>query len=307
MCSDDMYFQLGLKGARRNPRRHQRHYRKEWPPPTIFVITTFLSTMAAGSSALDSQLLQKAQSIRRELSNSIPTSDDLFIPSCYEKPGNGSVRGFSNWVVPRRLMVGQYPGPSPEPDGPPLKACQSHLELLVKEYNVRTFCSLQSEIPAQTDVDEWPVEGVFLEPYLRKDFPHPFVPYFPMVQCISNKSNSPKFLHFPILDLSTPDSNSLLGLLETLLDEMMAERSIYLHCWGGRGRAGLTAACLLSLLYPEHDLNSILDWIQRGYDTRLGADQMSPGLRRSPQTTAQRSFVSKFVAQRQAAYQKHTS
>ena len=70
---------------------------------------------------------------------------------------------------------------------------------------------------------------------------------------------------------------------------------MYIHCWGGRGRAGLVGACLASLIFPELTSKEILDWVQRGYDTRQGADCMSTDLKRSPQTQQQRQFVTEFV------------
>ena len=71
--------------------------------------------------------------------------------------------------------------------------------------------------------------------------------------------------------------------------------AIYVHCWGGRGRAGLVGACLYSLLRPELDACAVLDAVQNAYSSRLGAEHMQVGLRRSPQTDEQRAFVGSFV------------
>ena len=81
-------------------------------------------------------------------------------------------------------------------------------------------------------------------------------------------------------------------------DSTSRRRCIYLHCWGGRGRTGLVASCFLSLLYPELESSTILSWIQLGYDSRLGSDQMPIGLQKSPQTESQKSFVRNFVKER---------
>ena len=74
--------------------------------------------------------------------------------------------------------------------------------------------------------------------------------------------------------------DSLLSLLSKLLQHLEIMKNndhhhqpkiIYLHCWGGIGRAALVGSCLASLLYPELTANEILDWVQRGYDTRVTA------------------------------------
>ena len=47
---------------------------------------------------------------------------------------------------------------------------------------------------------------------------------------------------------------------------------LYVHCWGGRGRAGTVGACLLASLYGV-DAEQALARVQRAYNTRgeLGA------------------------------------
>ncbi len=89
----------------------------------------------------------------------------------------------------------------------------------------------------------------------------------------------------------------MLSLLSKLIEHLEEKDNptIYLHCWGGRGRAGLIGSCLASLLFPENSSREILNWVQRGYDTRLGAESMREGLKRSPQTEQQRLFVREFV------------
>ena len=78
-------------------------------------------------------------------------------------------------------------------------------------------------------------------------------------------------------------------------------QAVYVHCWGGRGRAGLVGACLLSLLRPELDAESVLQCVQTAYDTRAGASAMPGALKRSPQTDAQRQYVKSFVNSVRAA------
>ena len=117
------------------------------------------------------------------------------------------------------------------------------------------------------------------------------------------KINEIQFWHAPILDLNTPNSQSLKDLLSKIMQRMVdttdsqSDSVIYIHCWGGRGRAGLVGACLLSLLYPYIDAETCLQWVQSGYDSREGAQHMPWGLRSSPQTSQQKKFVRDFVTE----------
>ena len=211
-------------------------------------------------------------------------------------------------------MVGQYPGQNPEVSGPSSDEVASHLSTLLQNARITMFVSLQSEIPAQNDYDAWNRNGgeVYLENVAdRAQFPRPFTHYAPVVESILSASLPARrynnkerrdcnFLHWPIQDLSVPsNSHQLNNLLLKLLDAMNDDAVVYIHCWGGRGRAGLVSSCLLSLLFPDASAQSILDLVQAGYDSRLGAKDMPDALSRSPQTESQRQFVRAFVEQRQ--------
>lgn len=286
-------------------------------------------------------LLERAVAVRKKLSTTtVPPpyeADALAFPSSYLK-GNkdGSEddqqqqrrhrRGFCNWLIPGKLMIGQYPGQTPEIGGPSAAEVQAHVRSVVQKARVDTFCCLQSEVPCQSDDAAWEAAGgeIFLDPITRRQFPGPFTHYAPLaVQAFQElRDNSetemgtatgnqynekqlelkPTFLHAPIEDLSVPNSQPLLRLLSELLSIMGDDNNhggvVYLHCWGGRGRAGLVGACLLSLIWPDMTANVILeDCVQRAYETRDGAAEMPPGLSRSPQTETQREFVRTFVGQ----------
>ena len=62
---------------------------------------------------------------------------------------------------------------------------------------------------------------------------------------------------------------------------------LYIHCWGGRGRTGIVAACLLGLLYDGMDAEEALDRVQAYFATR------APG-NPSPETEPQRQQVRDF-------------
>jgi len=206
-------------------------------------------------------------------------------------------RGFCNWLIPQRIMIGQYPGTTPEKNGPSSKECQMHIRNMVVDVRISLFCCLQTEVPPQEDETGWKDGGVYLQPEsARREFPRPFTRYGPPAQSFTDSQLA--FFHAPIEDLNVPTcNNTLLSLLSRLLEHFESEdnRTIYLHCWGGRGRAGLIGSCLASLLFPELSSEEVLDWVQRAYDTRPGAQSMPKGLQRSPQTEQQRRFVREFV------------
>ena len=238
-------------------------------------------------------------------SNTNTVNQRLELSLLLQKIEDGRERGFCNWLICNKIMIGQYPGQTPELSGPTLDYVQKHIHSLIYEANIGLFCSLQSEVPHQRDYNEWEKKGgkIYLPLEEGGKFPHFFGHYAPIVQSRLehkygvNSDEEIQFLHAPILDLSTPSSTSLYQLLFTLLDfmEHQSNNAMCIHCWGGRGRAGLVGACLLSLIYPELDANQCLKWVQKGYDSRVGAKRMPVGLRKSPQTYGQIEFVKGFV------------
>jgi protein-tyrosine phosphatase len=80
----------------------------------------------------------------------------------------------------------------------------------------------------------------------------------------------------------------LLGLVHDLELRVAAGECLYIHCWGGRGRAGTVGACLLASMYGI-GADEALVRVQRAFDTRKD-DQ-----RRSPETDEQHAFVRSFI------------
>ena len=56
-------------------------------------------------------------------------------------------------------------------------------------------------------------------------------------------------------------------LLSELAGRLEAGENLYVHCWGGRGRAGTVGACLLAHLYGI-TADEALERVQRAFDTR---------------------------------------
>ena len=257
-------------------------------------------------------VLRQAAVVRDRIGSPPPLPQDaevLSFPSSYPRPDMPGVRrGYCNWLIPGFLIVGQYPGRTPEAWGPTLEQAEEHIRSVVVDGRVTVFCSLQSEVPAQDDDRAWDRVGgyVNLEYPYKAQFPRSFTRYAPSAlraaeSLSEDRTAAPplKFLHEPIEDLTVPESSVLLSLLLTLLNLMEEDRgAIYLHCWGGRGRAGVVGACLVSLIWPELDSVAVLDLVQAGYTGRAGANSMPEALSRSPQTEEQRRFVSNFLRER---------
>lgn len=81
----------------------------------------------------------------------------------------------------------------------------------------------------------------------------------------------------------------LVNLVSDLTGRLQQGHKLYIHCWGGRGRAGTVGAALLAALY-NLDADEALGRVQRAFDTR------QDGQRRSPETPEQHAFVRQFVA-----------
>ena len=90
-----------------------------------------------------------------------------------------------------------------------------------------------------------------------------------------------KFVQFGIPDMSPAPSLKALGrLVDELKARVIRGEVLYVHCWGGAGRTGLVAACLLGALYPSIAVEEALERVQ-AYFTARG----EPGY--SPETDAQ--------------------
>uniref|UniRef100_A0A061QMY2 Tyrosine specific protein phosphatases domain-containing protein n=1 Tax=Tetraselmis sp. GSL018 TaxID=582737 RepID=A0A061QMY2_9CHLO len=74
------------------------------------------------------------------------------------------------------------------------------------------------------------------------------------------------------------------------IDEALGSgKKVYLHCWGGRGRAGVVGACYLVKAFGV-SAEEALQRVQLAYDTRRDSQRLSP------ETNEQRQFVHDFAA-----------
>jgi phosphoserine aminotransferase len=117
------------------------------------------------------------------------------------------------WVEPGRLLAGLYPGEALEP-------------LLAA--GIRSFVSL-------LEPDEVAHRGRGVRAYE------------PRLEALARERGvAIRLARFPIEDCSVPARDSLVDeALDWIDAELAAERPVYVHCWGGRGRTGLLVACWL--------------------------------------------------------------
>jgi Cyclin-dependent kinase inhibitor 3 (CDKN3) len=309
ICNNDDNY---LRWSKANRSDRIRIVSKPYASPIVMTPPTRLQrTLLDTAEAVRESLISRNNN---DTTTMLPSPEELFFDSSFNK--SGRPRGFCNWLIPGVLMVGQYPGQNPLQDGPCAEAVASHLQRIITRGHVSVFCSLQCETPPQTMDECWEDHKVYLKPEYRQELPRPFVQYAPLVKHYCSTSNNmvevePVFLHKPIEDLSVPDSQEpLLKLLLQLLEHMLTSPekphpvAVYVHCWGGLGRAGLIGACLLSLIYPQLSSKQVLQWVQTGYATRLGHAHLEEQYAYSPQTCPQRAFVEAFVQEYQGFFQE---
>ena len=92
-----------------------------------------------------------------------------------------------------------------------------------------------------------------------------------------------------IQDKGLPSHNQMVVLLDAIDAALADRRKVYLHCWGGIGRTGMTVGCWL----VRHGLTGGQALIRLNELYRTA--EQSSILPRSPETDAQVSFILRWV------------
>jgi protein-tyrosine phosphatase len=201
--------------------------------------------------------------------------NDKFDEKEYMGPTNES-----NWILKGKFMVGSYPGCIND---------NKNVESLTKILNcgVTLFACLQQEYNNENREENW-----------RRNFG--LRPYFKDVEkMIANKEQYPalttpvtkvSLIHEKIRDGNITDDNTTLNLAKKLVKAIYNGEVIYLHCWGGHGRAGVIASIMIHLMFNLNALES-MSLCKKLHDMRV----YNLGVA-SPQTLIQRLQVKRIIS-----------
>ncbi|KAF5832794.1 protein-tyrosine phosphatase-like protein [Dunaliella salina] len=248
-----------VNGSRPAPSRWTRRGHKQQQLATDLVLQT--SGLEQSSRSCAEGLLCRSTPMPNVSTQQLPplwALDSSF-------PDSHSFSSYANWLVPGSVMLGRYPyvEPSRLTD---VEQGEAQLEKILRA-GITTFVSLQRK----------PIPGAE-DPERLAAFTHPSYELF--------------FLHHPVEDLGVPDSKEgLNALLDDLVVRMGQGEKLYIHCWGGRGRAGLVGACLLREAYGISAEEALIR-VQKAFDTRIDNKL------RSPETDEQHMFVKAYVPRR---------
>mmetsp|Transcript_14901 Transcript_14901/g.17412 ORF Transcript_14901/g.17412 Transcript_14901/m.17412 type:complete len:279 (+) Transcript_14901:415-1251(+) len=188
----------------------------------------------------------------------------------------------SNWVIKGKLIVGAYPGVA-EDDYEHFSTLQSILNC-----KVTTFVCLQKEYK---HTRQRTGKGSTSKRYGR------IRPYIWDAYALCNSGNNRfikasklRMLHVPIKDCDTTEDEIVIEIATIICYRILMLREVvYLHCWGGHGRAGTIAAIVLGLLYGI-SADEALMRVQIYHDSR----KINLGVP-SPQTECQTNQVKRVL------------
>ncbi len=117
------------------------------------------------------------------------------------------------WVIPGRLMAGEYPIAIREEDG------RKKLSTIVAA-GISHFFDL---------THAW----------------DPLDPYVELLREVApNAPVAPGYDRFSITDMGIPESSELTNAVLDRIDDLLADNNVpYIHCWGGIGRTGTIVGC----------------------------------------------------------------
>jgi len=126
----------------------------------------------------------------------------------------------SYWVVPGKLLAGGYPGSENQMEE------ERKLKGLIQA-GIRHVISLMEP-----------------QEYNRPD--DPFPPYVDHMESFAQKLKiSVTFDQISIKDFSVPTERQMVRVLNQI-DMCINEKTVYVHCWGGKGRTGTVVGCYLA-------------------------------------------------------------
>jgi hypothetical protein len=123
------------------------------------------------------------------------------------------------------------------------------LSRLINDHKVTRIMSLMAECDEDGD------ENSLFRPYAKLDLP------------IIDPSKTVQFDKLGIRDCNVTNNIDILKFAIKIVKLLEAGEKVYLHCWGGHGRAGTVFCLVLHLIYGMNAKNA-LDFCQRVHDSR---------------------------------------
>lgn len=103
--------------------------------------------------------------------------------------------------------------------------------------------------------------------------------------------NDTTYTRFPVVDCGGPKNiESVQRLLLRIEELKKMDGYVYVHCWGGVGRAGTIVACYLSQNWEEPDLNKTLEVLRGSF-----SEMPKSAYRETPETKEQIDFIEQFI------------
>jgi hypothetical protein len=193
----------------------------------------------------------------------------------------------SNWVILGQLIAGAFPGDKN------IEKTEENL-LAILQTGVTCFVCLQTEY--NPDATEESVQSEKdIRPYMN-DLTRMFagnavVPAVAEAMThLQITLEDLEFIHVPIKDCGVTNDSIVQSLVEKLYEKIVQGKILYVHCWGGHGRAGTVICILLAKLYDMSAYEAMR------YNNVVHMFRKSPVPIGSPQTGQQMDQVTRIVA-----------
>ena len=211
----------------------------------------------------------------------------------------------SNWLIRGRIMVGSSPGTHIQKQTKYTKKnALKEIKLLRENAGVTTFVSLQQ---VNESLKFKPMYHTLLKKvYTANERGN--VPQETLGDSTHNGKTSmagstdaplmrgrslptePTFIRQPVVDGMVMADEDMIKLIKRLTELFNKKEILYLHCYGGHGRAGTVASLLLATIYGLA-ANDAMEHVQKYHDTRVWTENSE-----SPASEVQRLQVRRLLA-----------
>ena len=236
----------------------------------------------------------------RGMNNYLPTlpnlGDDVYINKMYRGPTDTS-----NWLIRGRIMVGSSPGTHLNQT---LKYNKKNaikeLKLLRNISGITTYVSMQQ---VNESLKFKPMYQTLLKKvYTTSEEEHDDNNDNTTTATLSpstalRKHRNPKvlnkeptFIRQPVVDGMVMTDEAMISLIKRLKELFDNKEVLYLHCYGGHGRAGTVASLLLAVIYDLQP-DDAMEYVQKYHNTRIWTENSE-----SPASEVQRLQVRRLLA-----------